>query len=1307
LNFLHLKENLNPLESIAHTSRIQNSHKTFFQPKLTVNQPNDIYEQEADAIADKVMKNDGCGLQSTVGGTDAFFNPTPIRPIMRKCAACEEEEVIQRKEDAEESEEMNPINSKQASTDSSDDVKPKPIQRKCAACQEEEEKMIQRKLNGDAGNLDEAITDVLNSSGNKLEEPIRQFMEERFGFDFEKVRIHSDASAQRSAHSLGALAYTHGHHIVFGSGQYQPETEAGKKLLAHELTHVLQQDEKNHPSISKKSEENEHLIIQRNRVFGPAVDGFQSVLSDATTLQGIFTDVRSHMTPNAYISWPHIIVFTQNGLDIFETSSGNIVAHYARRSTESMPNDGLWNMDDTGGVGKFGLRDGTPALEARAMEITGFSDERQNIIIERRGISFLDDFTMTTATELSSHNFLPALMMVRELPASGTGTGTGDGAGGTVQLASWAQSQVSSVQTLFTPAHPASGSSTGTPASERDMSQDQSTPDRLVPWPRSDGSQFVNVWVGGQDARDHGVSQALELREGESTEDLQSRIQEATRQLRQRLTQRAASSESTMTHGNDLYNPSTFTGGTTGQGPTANRPAYRADVTGPDIMVRGGTGTFNMHLHYEDEDPTLLGQVALAFGGSDYTWQIIDITALYRQVLDEQEERIVQQQRALRSGQPLPQPVGIGDAERRLHHRERSGGTTEDSVSRIDASLADATRTRDNFSEDIRQARADLLSPISSQDGSSESAIRSVLMNSFNLATSDLHAIMSAGGWLVRFFPAVFDANHDYEREVVFPNQDGFYLVRCVAQPRPGGDGSILRLPSYGTKIVEVKEIQARARDEISAQSQNLESTILELLLSFRMETNAENLRTIRAQLELKVQEAAQTNRPFLDTQIEQRQTALQSLPAPEEGVADPNQSRREKLNEEISILQQGTRASSGTLAMILTRQIQIKERELAAIPEWDRFRRRDAERQLETLRRRLSTATAREREMEAGGYAIVRPNAVFINEENGQTVPLLIEMVQMSGRSPRRGYNFRISDITGADGDNYEAIGGTKAIAVRNVITEYAGHFPYGRGYIVVRIPASANYGISDEIMVRCNPRDSAQASERLDELMQVLAILGLFVPGVGVAAAVAGAAVSAARILHRVSNNTFEPDMNFVMDMLNILSAVASGVTALGNARLIRAQRMFAIVEGDADMARWVTSLDRFSRVAQFTEDAFNEATYFLGMVETVNNYLEIQRQEIGGHLSHADARRQRAQLITQEFNNQFMQHAPGVIAGIREHGEHTRAHEERPPEHLPTDHEQPRPQEHLDHEERPSEERQEGGPAHEEGQTSHAAS
>lgn len=109
---------------------------------------------------------------------------------------------------------------------------------------EEGEIRLQRKENGSfpsTQGVPPIVHDVLRSQGLPLDANTRAFFEPRFGNDFSQVRIHKDAEAIASAQQVHARAYTVGNEIVFGGGQYLPETAEGKKLLAHELTHVVQQ----------------------------------------------------------------------------------------------------------------------------------------------------------------------------------------------------------------------------------------------------------------------------------------------------------------------------------------------------------------------------------------------------------------------------------------------------------------------------------------------------------------------------------------------------------------------------------------------------------------------------------------------------------------------------------------------------------------------------------------------------------------------------------------------------------------------------------------------------------------------------------------------------------------------------------------------------------------------------------------------------------------------------------------------------------------------------------------------------------
>jgi hypothetical protein len=177
--------------AVNHSNSQTSFFKPVIQPKLSVNEPGDHYEQEADAMADRVMR-----MSTPTMSEPPFFKPVQTA-IQRKCEHCEEEEKLHRKE------------SSGAETH--------------------------------GGNELDSYVGSLGSSGQALPESSRQFFEPRFGQDFSNVRIHTDSVAAKSAQSINALAYTTGNNIVFNNGQYSPESDSGKKLMAHELTHVVQQ----------------------------------------------------------------------------------------------------------------------------------------------------------------------------------------------------------------------------------------------------------------------------------------------------------------------------------------------------------------------------------------------------------------------------------------------------------------------------------------------------------------------------------------------------------------------------------------------------------------------------------------------------------------------------------------------------------------------------------------------------------------------------------------------------------------------------------------------------------------------------------------------------------------------------------------------------------------------------------------------------------------------------------------------------------------------------------------------------------
>ncbi len=153
------------------------------------------------------------------------------------------------------------------------------IQRKCEHCEEEEKQMQRKETNGDEASADnnlESYVGNLKSGGQSLPDEVRNFYEPRFGFDFSNVKVHTDSVAAKSAQSINALAYTFGNNIVFNNGHYAPHTVNGRKLLGHELTHVVQQQ---HSNICRRPEPD--VITSLNQLVNgtpPDINGYMQVL---------------------------------------------------------------------------------------------------------------------------------------------------------------------------------------------------------------------------------------------------------------------------------------------------------------------------------------------------------------------------------------------------------------------------------------------------------------------------------------------------------------------------------------------------------------------------------------------------------------------------------------------------------------------------------------------------------------------------------------------------------------------------------------------------------------------------------------------------------------------------------------------------------------------------------------------------------------------------------------------------------------------------------------------------------------------
>ena len=193
------------------------------QTKLAVNAPGDKHEQEADAMADQVVQR--------------MSAPEEEKDKVHKKGKPEEEEKVQRMSAPEE--EKDKVHKKGKPEEE------EPLQRKCAECEKEEGGQVQRQSDG-SSTAPSGVTQQIKSSkgqGSKLSDDTRTQMESSFGTDFSNVTIHTDHESTEMNNALHAQAFTHGSDIYFNEGKYNPQNTEGGRLLAHELTHVVQQNQ--------------------------------------------------------------------------------------------------------------------------------------------------------------------------------------------------------------------------------------------------------------------------------------------------------------------------------------------------------------------------------------------------------------------------------------------------------------------------------------------------------------------------------------------------------------------------------------------------------------------------------------------------------------------------------------------------------------------------------------------------------------------------------------------------------------------------------------------------------------------------------------------------------------------------------------------------------------------------------------------------------------------------------------------------------------------------------------------------------
>ena len=273
----------------------QNTPAPKVQPQsldnLSVNEPDDKYEREADHVAAQVMRMSS--------GDD---------PIQRK---------------------ITPVAH---------------IQRKCAECEEESDNVVQRKPNGTPNTVSPAFQNSLSTTkggGSPLDGDTRQFMESRMGADFSNVRIHIGGVASQMNQDISARAFTHGSDIYFNQNQYNPETSSGKELLAHELTHVVQQR-----GVPPVNIQRQHVRMDHGRYVGDTAATPNNLREDVLEVMDILHAMWSLSNTNYNTEYP-VVRATPAMSAVPRASIPHTIAALQRNETP--------NLNPTVAAAQFGM----------------------------------------------------------------------------------------------------------------------------------------------------------------------------------------------------------------------------------------------------------------------------------------------------------------------------------------------------------------------------------------------------------------------------------------------------------------------------------------------------------------------------------------------------------------------------------------------------------------------------------------------------------------------------------------------------------------------------------------------------------------------------------------------------------------------------------------------------------------------------------------------------------------------------------------------------------------------------------------
>lgn len=628
-----------------------------------------------------------------------------------------------------------------------------------------------------------------------------------------------------------------------------------------------------------------------------------------------------------------------------------------------------------------------------------------------------------------------------------------------------------------------------------------------------------------------------------------------------------------------------------GDGQPPNAPPWPVSVTGPKLVPVNANPTYSATIDWGANGNYSMASQAISQIGETihYRWESFDVT--------QYAEQQANKDKAKQKGEKVDDS-GPSYEERlaQLQHAKKGAGKD---VTGMGGANHEFNRAFSDWRKDNLRAAHGTLNPQGDTVGermSNAAANRLALeLAPVSLLTTAIGAALS---WVAELF-----AGPRTQQEIPFTKK-GIYLVRTITTPAINEDREgkqIIRPPSVAAKITEVAPMEKavdEALDEPSAQLAELEAQI-KLADAAGEVAKGKYLRELLAQARLRFEGSALD---VLRKSEAEKQKELDDFKKEAPNLSDYGRERDLELVQD-----------------------QIK-----------RYQRHEAER----------TAGATDLQ------PMRRLNATLISEVTGEQYPMLLSAGPMAKNGDR--HRWLVSDVTNRDGDAYIGMGGTPSEALRSALTKFGGHASYGRGKIGVR---TGNLGLEsgapETMYVESAPANWALAEKRLDDLVMTLAAVGLFVASAGTAGAVIGAGVAAARLIQRWQAGRLYLDAQTVSDVLGVLGGVGAMGQLGAGLRVQKFEKVFAIVQdGKFTQAQITAATDalkaaeRIAKGVEIANEALNYGGLIWGNLSFLDQMVDIAAQESSGAMTHAAARRARAQAIGSAVQNNGMFIAGNVM-------------------------------------------------------------